>query len=456
MYHLDLAENPGHWERVLRSGARSWQVRLSSGVEAPHFKTTGARNLATLAQSPTKKVKTAGFMDWIVFGDDWGAHPSTTQHLISNLPAEDRVIWVNSIGGRAPGLNRRDVLRVYEKLKSMLRARGPTPDMNDPRQRRWQPNRVISPRVLPWHHVGPIRALNQRLLGKQIRDAMDDMGFGLPVILTSTPVAGWYFAFPHGRTAYLRLDDYEKLPGVDANLVRSSEGKLYDSCDFIFVTAETLFPTDEAVRAKTHYIPQGVDAAHFGSVPPTPPQNKVLGFFGLLAEWIDFDLIQTVATDLPDWQLEFVGPIRYVPDSIRSLRNVSLLPPEPYASLPQRLHSWDAAWIPFNVDELTAAVNPLKLREYLAAGLPTVCTALPEAARLGKHVKIVHTGQDVISFLRGEVASDTTEKRDTRKHSVSDHTWQNRSRQLRTTITSGGAPVRSASTLHPNTGLRSE
>ena len=59
-------------------------------------------------------------MDWIVFGDDWGAHPSTTQHLIVNLPREDRILWVDSIGMRQPKLRVVDVRRIWNKARRLL------------------------------------------------------------------------------------------------------------------------------------------------------------------------------------------------------------------------------------------------------------------------------------------------------------------------------------------------
>jgi glycosyltransferase involved in cell wall biosynthesis len=374
-------------------------------------------------------------MDWIVFGDDWGSHPSTTQHLIRNLPDRDRIVWVNSIGGRAPRINRTDIGRMYRKLLSLTGNRKPRkrpmPMGAADQDAGWQPDLIVSPMVLPWHEVELVRRFNRRRLRKQVEAAMHQVGFDRPNVLMSFPVATWYLDFPHGKVSYLRLDDYEKLPGVDAHLIRECEDRVLQTCDFVFVTASSLVPDVPGVREKTHYIPQGVDARHFGTVPSQPPRSRVLGFFGLLAEWIDFRMIAEVARRLPQWTFEFVGPVRYAPSSLTDLPNVRLLPPEPYTTLPDRLHTWDAAWIPFNVDKLTESVNPLKLREYLAAGLPTLCTEMPEARRLGEHVHVVQSSDDVVAFLSNVVGDDTAALREARKGSVRDHTWTERARQLR-------------------------
>ncbi len=373
-------------------------------------------------------------MDWVVFGDDWGAHPSTTQHLIRHLPEEDRVVWVNSMGMRAPKISAYDLKRLSSKLVSMLTSRTATTSENG-RSSGAHPVATIHPRSVPWHHVAAARAVTRRLLGSQLRSTLAALKFDRPVVLTSTPIAAWYLPTPYRRLGYLRLDDYGKLPGNDPRVVRMSETEVTRRCDVIFVTAESLAIPEKPLVEKTRYLPQGVDVDHFATVPLAPPQSRVLGFFGLLAEWLDFDLIESVARSNPEWTLQFVGPVRYVPESLRALDNVRIDPPVPYAELPGRMHEWRAAWIPFAVNELTKGVNPLKLREYLAAGLPTLCTALPEAAIFGDTVHSVHTAPDVSEVLRTVLREDTAAARQTRRDAVQNHSWRHRALELRAAMT---------------------
>ena len=90
------------------------------------------------------------------------------------------------------------------------------------------------------------------------------------------------------------------------------------------------------------------------------------------------------------------------------MKNVHIIGPRPYASLPNYAKAFDAAILPFIVNDLTLAANPLKLREYLAAGLPVVSSAIPEAEKLGGHVRIGRNKQDFLDALNAILSSGTT------------------------------------------------
>jgi len=362
-------------------------------------------------------------VDLVVFGDDWGAHPSTTQHLIRAWP-DARVIWVNSLGMRAPAPTLSDLRRAVGKLRQGGRAwganRSATPSTLS----------VVEPRVLPFHSHGIARAFNRVSLGAALRRASHAAGMERPHVLVANPVAAYYLdTFRHARVAYLRLDNYPLLPGVDGHLARDAEARLQRSADACFATAETLIP-EQPRQGLWHTLAQGVDMEHFAPRSFDPPDTRVLGFFGLLAEWVDYDLIRQVARDHPDWTLELRGPVRHLPEDLRSISNVRVLPPVPYADLPSVIGHWRAAWLPFLCNELTQGVNPLKLREYLAAGLPTLSTPLP-AARDLRDVCSVTTSTEVGACLRQIIDSDDAGQRRGRRDAMFAHSWSARSSQLR-------------------------
>jgi len=222
------------------------------------------------------------------------------------------------------------------------------------------------------------------------------------------------------------------LPGCDSRLVEITEEQLFERADVIFGTARALLPS-KPWKDKAHYLPQGVDWSHFASAPIAPAGKRVLGFFGLLAEWVDFTLIEAVARSAPDWQLEFIGPVRHLPQRVRSLANVRFLPGVPFAQLPAVLGDWAAAWIPFEVSQLTKAVNPLKAREYLAAGLPTHCTPLPEVELLGEAF-ISGAAEEIVAWLERTLAEDSVQLRQARRESVKSDSWQNRASDMATVI----------------------
>ena len=376
-------------------------------------------------------------MDWIVFGDDWGAHPSTTQHLILNLPPEDRVLWMDSIGMRSPKFSMADMNRLIKKGKSILSHRPLPIDNSQLYKGSFGQFQRIQPKVLPFH-LNP-RAINYN--GKTLRRIVEDFlrehqAEQPPVLLSSTPVAAQYFRhIPHSKSIYLRLDVYEEYPGCDPALVRYTEEKMWDQADIIAVTAKALYPGNMADQ-RTIYVPQGVTASNFSSVPNTPPGNKILGFFGMMSEWLDYDLIMKVAKAAPDWELEFIGKIEAMPEEMRSIPNIRLLPPVPFNELAKAITQWGAAWIPFQVNKLTLAVNPLKLTEYLAAGIPTHCSPLPEARRFSDQVFISDEAEAIKKWLVDIHETDSEEKREKRKRSIDNESWGHRSRQLRNHVVS--------------------
>lgn len=375
-------------------------------------------------------------MNWIVFGDDFGAHPSTTSHLVRALPPSDRVVWVDSIGMRSPRLTHADMKRVWTRVRAAAPRFASKPDAPGTPSEGILDARV-TPRVLPFHLDRRARALNRRALAHSIGVACQRAGFtpGEATVLAANPVAAYYVdALQPSRTVYLRLDDYAELPGVDPALARAAEAEMIQRADLVVATAQAL---QMPGARDSVYLPQGVDAAHFASVPTTPaPGRRTLGFFGLLAEWVDADLVLDCANAMPDVRFEFLGPIRHLDPRWAEVPNIVLRAPVPFADLPRAIEAWHGAWIPFEVSELTEAVNPLKLREYLAAGLPTASTPMPEVVAAGQGVRIVRTAEDVCQWVAEDVCTDTPLARVSRKRAMAEESWAARVAQLREALLS--------------------
>ncbi len=367
-------------------------------------------------------------MDWIVFGDDWGGQPSTTQHLVLNLPAEDRVIYVDSIGMRQPRLRLRDLGRLWQKARGLLRRSSAVEGLY-----RGTVGLVerIKPKVLPFHLSRRALAWNSMSLGLAIAARTARLGMLDPILVSSTPVAVQYLrSVPHRRLGYLRLDDYALYPGVDPELVERTEPLMLREADAVFATAVTLLPP-EPYAEKSHYLPHGVQSEVFSQVPLEPPRTKTLGFFGTFAEWLDFDLIERVARAAPDWTLEFVGKVEVFPDRLHSIPNLRVLPPVPHRRLPEMAAQWSAAWIPYQITERLLTVNPLKIREYLAAGLPTHCTPLPEAKALAPHVTVSDDAEFIHRWMEHWRTTDSPDARRSRRESVQGDSWASRATMFR-------------------------
>jgi len=167
--------------------------------------------------------------------------------------------------------------------------------------------------------------------------------------------------------------------------------KLAERADIIWTTSDILYKRwYEEFPTKTYLIPNGADVVHFScalrykSINNSmllPARKKALvGYFGAISNWFDFGLIIAVARMLSDVQFVLVGPL-YCKSRHDWPENVSLIGEKPYAELPKLLRECDCCIIPFVINDLTNATNPIKLFEYFAAGKPVVSTPLPEVLK---------------------------------------------------------------------------
>src|SRR4029078_13293068 len=128
--------------------------------------------------------------------------------------------------------------------------------------------------------------------------------------------------------------------------------------------------------------------------------RPIVGFFGLIADWVDTDIMAAIARRYPTGSLVVVGKATTDVSALQKLPNVHLLGRKPYADLPAYCKAFDVAINPFRINELTLAANPLKVREYLAAGLPVVSTDIPEVHVL-EDVRVGVDHDDFISQIDG-------------------------------------------------------
>jgi glycosyltransferase involved in cell wall biosynthesis len=183
--------------------------------------------------------------------------------------------------------------------------------------------------------------------------------------------------------------------------------------ELVVGTAYDLVDKVKEVRPDAIICPNGVDYRHFANFEPGPPpediadiaggDRPIVGYYGAIAEWVDFDLIAHAADALPEFEFVFIGP-EYDASVKQHLHvfdrpNVRWLGVKDYAELPAYLHAFDIATIPFLVNEVTHAVSPLKLFEYFAGERPVVTPALRECARY-EAVQVAQDADDYVEKLR--------------------------------------------------------
>jgi glycosyltransferase involved in cell wall biosynthesis len=345
----------------------------------------------TLANAPMKqdsKKMVAGQLrgrDMLCFSHDWKGDPLSKTHLMRLLARDNRILWVNSVGYRAPTASRADIGRIFKKLKAAAEP-----------LREVEPNLfVLGPIAIPAWGSAAIRKLNAHLLRIQVRRAMRKLGFQRPINWVFNPAAGVVAGLlGEERIIYYCVDEYTAFSGVPSSSLSEIEQSLLRKADMVVVSAKRLLQSKAPYNPKTILVRHGVDYDHFrkavdpGTTAPAELaglRRPVIGYFGLIsADWVDLPLLRHVAKSFPDGSLVMLGKIAMDVSELQDLPNVHLLGRKPYESLPSWCKGFDAAIIPFPVSEVTLNANPLKAREYLAAGLPVVSTAIPEVEVLGQ------------------------------------------------------------------------
>ncbi len=362
----------------------------------------------------------------LVFGEDWGGHPSSTQHLMPYISEDFQVIWVNSIGLRRPQSNLRDCKRIISKLLAKFK-RSAEKKVVEP-----APFPVIAPLVIPLPKTSFERWINKKLLHWQLKPLHKNND---PLwVWTSLPSAvDFKGLFGEQGWVYYCGDDFSALAGVDHSTVESRETELADIAQRIWVASPTL--VQRFIGKPVTLIEHGVDYRLFSEpskrASELTAKKPTLGFYGALAHWIDQELLIEIADKLPDWELMLVGPTLVDASELLNRPNVRVLAAQPHSALPAFVQHWDAAILPFKDTAQIRACNPLKLREYLASGTPILSTPFPALEDYNEHVYSIQSSVHAVDVLTGLQKTETKVRRIARQQSVQDESWEQRAVQIR-------------------------
>jgi glycosyltransferase involved in cell wall biosynthesis len=207
-----------------------------------------------------------------------------------------------------------------------------------------------------------------------------------------------------------RMDGFSAFPPAMLALEREMARRV----DLVIYSARTLQPHVESLGPRRAVcVPNGVDAGHFAAPHPAPPEYAGLArpiavYVGAMAEWFDFDLLARAAAAMPDVSFVLIGPDGLARQRLPELPNLHILGPRPFARLPGYLQHADVGLIPFDVaghGKLVHTVNPLKLYEYFACGIPTVAAAWDELRATGSPAHLYERPDDFPAVLRAALAA---------------------------------------------------
>lgn len=355
--------------------------------------------------------------------------------------AGNKVIFVNSISMGLPSLSNKDLLpRVARKLRSYARLARPTPEGVT----------VVSPAAIPFFGSRVSRAANRRLLAMQIGRLAKREGLRRPILWIAIPTAADLIGeFDEQLVIYQVSDKYDANlmdHATDLRTIRKLHERAVDNADLVLYSGQKLLAEAERGRERSFLLEQAVDFDHWSQVSTGNvriaeavahiPRPR-LGYFGAIEPWlIDQELVKRAARERPDWQWIFIGnKSRGV--EIEALPNTHFLPPVPYQELPAYAAGFDVCVLPWDTaHSFTSYGSAIKVREYLATGLPVVISPLPEYEAMSAVLRIARTGNDWFRLVEEALNESDPAAKQARQSAVSSGTWDARAEWVSSLIES--------------------
>lgn len=187
------------------------------------------------------------------------------------------------------------------------------------------------------------------------------------------------------------------------------EKQLFKKADVVFTGGQSIYESKKNAHHNIYAFPSSIDKHHFGKarkIKEDPDDQKHIphprfGFFGVIDERFDIDLIDAVAKEKPDWHFVLLGPIVKIdPASLPKYSNVHYLGGKKYDELPNYIAGWDVAMVAFAMNESTRFISPTKTPEYLAAGKPVISTPIRDVVRPYGDNKLVHIVNNAQEFIQ--------------------------------------------------------
>jgi glycosyltransferase involved in cell wall biosynthesis len=383
----------------------------------------------------------------LVFADDWGRHPSSCQHLVSHLLNRHEVWWVNTIGTRRPRLDAATLFRGMEKIRHWLgpaagRSRGESAQQTDPRLH------VLNPWMWPSFGSAPERRINRELLARQLTRQIAALPEP-PIAITNIPiVADLIGLLPVRGWVYYCVDDFAEWPGLDATTLRVMEERLIERADVLIAVSPTLQEKLERQRRPVHLLTHGVDLEHWvqRDAPASRSSSGALDhlehplivFWGVVDRRMDVTFIERLSKDLTSGTIVLVGPESDRDPTLARLARVVLLPPIPFEQLPAIARVAQVLIMPYDDLPVTRAMQPLKLKEYLATGKPVVARTLPSTEPWADAMDLADSPEAFSQAVRKRLMVGLPESHHRARARLTDENWAGKARAFERWLTDDG------------------
>jgi glycosyltransferase involved in cell wall biosynthesis len=370
---------------------------------------------------------------------------------MKRLSQDNTIIWVNWHCSRRPSLRKTDLHNIALRLRQIRQgARQPSDSIT-----------VLTPWQIPLPESRIARQLNRWMVRRAIDEVLQR--------IEPQPIQLWSFApdvvdlvgsFNEELVVYYCVDAFGEFSGYNRKLIEKRERELIDRSDVVITTSPPLYEARRTLHSNVHHVEHGVDHQHLSKAlsddMPLPPDmaslpRPIFGFVGVVGDWVDVELIAGLARQRPDASIVVIGPVATSRGSAGALKNVHWVGPRNHQALPAYLKSFDVGLIPFRQVPLTHNANPIKLYEYLAAGVPTVSTSLPAVQAMPGSVWLADDAATIAACCDEAMRHNSPAERAARSQSMLAKSWTQRLEEISSII---GATMR-AKDIKPTSSVLS-
>ena len=295
---------------------------------------------------------------------------------------------------------------------------------------------------------GRLDRLTRVIRRLSVRRALHKLHMSQPIVWFSTPFMIDVVAeVPSARLRiYHVVDEYTAYSGqteAKRNQVQALEREMMARVDAVIVVSQRLHKAKQPFHPHTYLVPNAVNyQAYAGAVadPHLPDdlraiQRPRLGYIGLIGDKLDFDMLTSLARENPAWSLVLLGNERVAQQTeawraLRALPNVHHLGPVDVAQVPHYVKGFQVGLMPYTQNRHAEHISPLKLYDYLAAGLPVATIDIPAAREFASYIHVANGQHGFCQAVRAALADTTPGRRQARREIAAQHTWEARVEQI--------------------------
>ena len=402
-----------------------------------------------IAEHSANAATGAAMKSLLIFSDDWGRHPSSCQHLTRQLLDRYKVLWVNTIGTRAPRLDMETAKRVTGKLRqwgsSKRRSREPerattnSGDISQPAAPTHPNLTVVNPKMWPWFGGPRARRFNRWLLSKQLTPLIEELPQPVAGLTTLPITADLPEILPVDRWVYYCVDDFSQWPGLDGETLRRMDHDMIQRADSIVAVSENLQAMIAHEGRSSSLLTHGVDIEYWQpGRRPVWTQDPLrefscprIVFWGVIDRRMDSAAIQQLSRDLSGkGSIILIGPQQDPDPIMHSLPNVFTMPAQPMSVLPEIAQRADVLIMPYADLPVTRAMQPLKLKEYLATGRPVVVNRLPSTDAWSNCLDVAESPEQFSHRVRERIAMGVPAAQIVARRRLQQERWGSKAEQL--------------------------